>query len=171
MRNTVLLIALTYSCFALTVKGQDISDIDLYDIRKDFNKGVKDEKLCKQYLQVLKTNPKTSIERGYLAAFTMFTAKHTINPFKKMSHFKEGRKMLEQQIQQDPQNPELRFIRFCIQHYTPDFLGYKDNLTEDKQFLLANLHKMTDEKAKTIIFNFLKGTKLFSQDELKQLSK
>src|SRR5690606_26727800 len=105
--------------FICTVEAQSIN---LDNVRKDFNKGVKDENLCKKHLQSLKAQAKTPLEKGYEAAFHMFMAKHTANPFKKMSYFKDGRKLLESQIKIDPNNTELRFIRLCIQYHIPDFL-------------------------------------------------
>ena len=145
--------------------------LNLHDVRKDFNKGVKDENLCKKYLKILQTNAKSPLEKGYEAAFYMFMAKHASNPFKKMGYFKDGKKMLESQIKLDPTNIELRFIRLSIQYHIPDFLGYKSNIEEDKEYLLSNLYKMSDEKTKDIIYNYLKGANMYTNQELSLLSR
>lgn len=149
----------------------DAQSINLPDVRKDFNKGVKDENLCKKHLQKLKANSKTPLEKGYEAAFNMFMAKHTSNPFKKMGYFKEGRKLLESQIKIEPNNTELRFIRLCIQYYIPDFLGYKNNIEEDKDYLVANLYKLKDEEAKDVIYKYLKGANMYNSEELGLLAR
>ncbi|MGN0003545.1 MAG: hypothetical protein ACI35V_08925 [Sphingobacterium composti] len=159
---------LVFVFFLVTAEAQSIS---LHDVRKDFNKGVKDESLCKKYLHSLKANAKTPLEKGYEAAFHMFMAKHTNNPIKKMSYFKDGKKLLESQIKTEPHNTELRFIRLCIQYYIPDFLGYKNNIEEDKEFLVANLYKLQDEKTKDIIYNYLKGAKMYNSEELSLLAR
>ncbi len=151
-----------------TVNAQTLN---LYDVRKDFNKGVKDEDLCKKYLQTLQAKAKTPLEKGYEAAFHMFMAKHTSNPFKKMGYFKDGKKMLESQIKTEPNNIELRFIRLCIQYHIPDFLGYKSNIEEDKSFLVSNLYKLEDDKTKDIIYNYLKGANMYKQSELALLAR
>lgn len=145
--------------------------IDLTGVRKDFNKGVKDETLCKKYLETLQAKAKTPLEKGYEAAFHMFMAKHTGNPFKKMSFFNGGKKLLEQQIKSDPSNAELRFIRLSIQYHIPDYLGYKENIEEDKDYLVANLYKLQDEKTKDIIYNYLKGANMYSDEELSLLGR
>src|SRR5690606_41715492 len=72
-------------------------DLDLNSVRNDFNKGVKDEDLCKRHLEALEENADSPVERGYAAAFHMFMAKHTSNPFKKMSYFKDGKNKLEKE--------------------------------------------------------------------------
>ena len=160
----------TFVCVFMLITAQ-AQTLNLNDIRKDFNKGVKDENLCKKYLQILQSKATTPLEKGYEAAFQMFMAKHTSNPFKKMGYFKDGKKILETQIKTEPANIELRFIRLCIQYHIPDFLGYKDNIEEDKGFLVTNLYKLQDEKTKDIIYNYLKGANMYNQSELSLLAR
>lgn len=157
--------------FVFIVFDSLAQQLNLHEVRKDFNKGVQDEALCKKYLSHLQNHAKSPIEKGYEAAFHMFMAKHTSNPFKKMNYFKGGKKMLETQIKAEPSNTELRFIRLCIQYYIPDFLGYKQNIEEDKNFLVNNLHKMSDERTKDIIFKYLKGAKMYNDQELTLLAR
>lgn len=152
----------------ITLQAQTIS---LSDIRRDFNKGVKDEAICKKHLQVLQAKAKTPLEKGYEAAYNMFMAKHASNPFKKMGYFRDGKKLLESQIKIEPNNVELRFIRLCIQYHIPDFLGYKGNIEEDKDFLVANLYKLPDEKTKDVIYNYLKGANMYNAEQLSLLGR
>ncbi|MGJ1447676.1 hypothetical protein ACR79S_12940 [Sphingobacterium spiritivorum] len=145
--------------------------MNLDQMRKDFNKGVKNEELCKSHLEVLKKNAKSPEELGYYAAYHMFMANHTGNPFKKMSYFKGGRKILEDVIRKNPQNTELRFIRLCIQFYIPKFLNYHDNIETDKDFVMNNLYKMKDNDVKLLIFNYLKGANMYTSEELALLGR
>ena len=145
--------------------------IDLNAVRKDFNQGHKNETLCEKHLHTLATYAKTSVEKGYHAAYHMFMAKHTGNPFKKMNYFKNGKNMLESQIKSDPNNIELRFIRLCIQYYIPDYLGYNKDVETDKIFLKNNLYKLKDDTAKDIIYKYLKGAKMYSESELALLGR
>ncbi len=79
--------------------------------------------------------------------------------------------MLEEVIQENPHEVELRFIRLCIQHYSPKFLGYRDALESDRQYVMNNLYKMKDKQAKGLIFNYLHGAKIYSDDELDLLKR
>ncbi|WP_140938429.1 hypothetical protein [Sphingobacterium lumbrici] len=146
-------------------------DLNLNDVRRDFNKGVKNEDLCEKYHKILEKEADTPIEKGYGAAFHMFMAKHTSNPIKKMSYFNGGKKLLEKQIANNPNNIELRFIRLCIQYYVPGYLGYNSNIEEDKIFVMHNLYKMSDENTKDIIYNYLKGAKMYKEEELALLGR
>ena len=150
------------------VSGQSLV---MDDIRRDFKIGHKNKDLCQKYLKDLEEHADTPVERGYEAAYHMFMANHTGNPFKKMSYFKSGRKMLEEAIQSDQNSVELRYIRLCIQYYIPSYLGYKENVEEDKKYLTENLYKLPDDSVKDLIYNYLKGAKMYSEEELKLLGR
>jgi hypothetical protein len=64
-------------------------------------------------------------------------AKHAGNPLSKYSNFNKGKKLLENAVKRDPKNLEIRFMRYICQEKTPSFLGYKENLEEDKKFILS----------------------------------
>ncbi|MBE8714901.1 hypothetical protein [Sphingobacterium hungaricum] len=145
--------------------------LDLKAIRQDFNQGHKNENLCKKHLSSLEKNAKSPVEKGYAAAYHMFMARHTANPIKKMSYFKNGKNMLEKQIDANPNDVELRFIRLCIQYYIPDYLGYNSDVSNDKKFVMNNLYKLKDESTKDLIYNYLKGAKMYSTDELALLGR
>ncbi|MFD2556381.1 hypothetical protein [Sphingobacterium tabacisoli] len=152
----------------LLAQGQHLN---LDEVRKDFNKGVKNQELCERHLETLEKHAKSPLEKGYEAAFHMFMAKHTGNPLKKMSYFNGGKKMLEKQIKMEPNNVELRFIRLCIQYYIPTYLGYRDNIEQDKDFLVGNLYKLNDRETKGLLFSYLKGAKMYTEQELIQLGR
>lgn len=143
----------------------------LSEIRKDFKIGHKDEALCKKHLEALEEYAGCPVERGYEAAYQMFMAKHTGNPFKKMGYFKKGKKMLEEEIAHHPNEIELRYIRLCIQYYIPSYLGYKGDIECDKSFLMNNLYKLKDEKTKQLIYAYLAGAKMYSDEELALLGR
>jgi len=151
-----------------TLFGQKLS---LKEIRKDFKIGHKDELTCTKHLEMLEEYADCPVERGYEAAYHMFMAKHTGNPFKKMGYFKSGKKMLEEEIADNPNEIELRYIRLCIQYYIPAYLGYKANIEEDKDFLVDNLYKLKDQETKQLIYTYLKGAKMYSDAELALLGR
>lgn len=152
--------------FVFIVSVSNAQTIDLDIIRNDFNKGVKDEALCKEHYNTLRKYAKSDVEKGYAATFQMFMAKHTGNPFKKMSYFNGGKGSLEKLIKSNPQEPELRFMRLCIQYHLPKYLGYRDSIEEDKDFMLENLYKMKDKETKALLFKYLKGANMYTEQEL-----
>lgn len=163
MRKCFYIVLFQVVATATALFGQKLP---LAEIRKDFKVGHKNGELCKKHLKALEEHADCPVERGYEAAYHMFMAKHTANPFKKMSYFKNGKKMLEEEIASNPDEIELRYIRLCIQYYTPSFLGYRSNIDEDKCFLLNNLHKLEDQETKRLIYTYLEGAKMYSEEEL-----
>jgi hypothetical protein len=88
---------------------------------------------------------------AYNAAAEMTMANHVYWPGSKLSYFNEGKKKLENVLNKNKSNVEIRFIRYSIQNGAPFFLDYSSNLEEDKKFILDNLNNTdwpADYKAK-----------------------
>jgi hypothetical protein len=117
------------------------------EVRILYQKAPFDENSCKELVEILSafTEKNNPLYLGYKASGTMMMAKHVMNPFSKLSYFNKGKKMLELAIEADRKNIELRFLRFEAQTHIPSFLGYKENIEEDKKFLLDSFSKITDK--------------------------
>lgn len=107
---------------------------------------------------------------AYKGAGYMLLAKHVGNPFKKMSYFKKGKETFTAAINEDKENPELRFLRFAVQSEAPAFLGYRDNLEEDKQVLLAKIRDLKDKALKKMILNYLLNSEALTSEEKEGLT-
>ncbi|MBP3944269.1 hypothetical protein J5U18_12020 [Sphingobacteriaceae bacterium WQ 2009] len=159
--NRTLLLA-----FVLFTEVLCAQSIDLNTVRSEFSSAVKSEEICAKNFKWLSKNANSVPTKGYEAVYKMIMAKHTSNPFKKMSHFKAGKRDLEDLIKENSTNTELRFIRFVIQAHIPKYLGYNAEMEADKDFLVQNLSKVTDKKTHKLLYTYLKGTNLFSIEEL-----
>ena len=56
--------------------------------------------------------------------------------FNKLGYVQDAAKTFEQAVNLDPQNPEIRFLRFSVESNLPPFLGLSKHLDEDKTLLL-----------------------------------
>lgn len=106
---------------------------------------------------------------GYKGAGHMMMAKHVINPFSKMSHFNKGKKISTAAIDRDPGNVELRFLRFSVQAEAPGFLGYKENLEEDKTLLLREVNRIRHPGLQAMIRNYLLSSTAVSESEKEEI--
>lgn len=140
--------------------------LDMKSIRMEFKQGIQNEELCQENIQALEEYARSPVEKGYLAAYQIFMAKHLSNPFKKLQQFKRGKNTLEDLINKNPDELELRYIRLCIQFYAPRMLGYSSHIDQDKDFVVRNLHEMKDRETKQLIYTYLEGTKMFTEEEL-----
>ena len=132
--------------------------LGIKEVRRMFDRSTKSERECKKLIQTLepysvKTNP---LYYGYKAGAIMLMAKHVINPFSKLSHFKKGRGMLENAINNDKNNVELRFLRYTIQTNVPSFLSYNQNIRQDKEFIHNSMAALEVNELRQIIKNYLK---------------
>lgn len=80
---------------------------------------------------------------AYEAAAKALIAKHSWNPFTKIGSLKEALQLLDDAIQSDQVNPEIRFIRLYIENNTPNYLGMNKNMTTDKEVILKSLKDIT----------------------------
>lgn len=135
------------------------NDVAMGKLRSLYEKAAADEKYCRELLQLLKRAGHQNMDplhMGYKAGATMMMARHSYNPFSKMSYFTEGRRMLEQAISRDKSNAELRFLRLAIQTNIPDFLNYSDNISTDRIFLENAVQEISDLALKNMILEYLK---------------
>ncbi|MGB5556168.1 MAG: hypothetical protein WBM83_16045 [Flavobacteriaceae bacterium] len=105
---------------------------------------------------------------AYKGAVTTMMAKYVEEIKDKKTFFKDGRELLEFAITTKPEDVELRCIRLSVQENAPKIVGYKKNITEDKQFILDHFSSVTETGAKEFIRGYIQKSKTFSEAE-KQL--
>jgi hypothetical protein len=88
-----------------------------------------------------KSPPVDALLKAYYGASTAAAPACISNPSKKISYFRKGKQLIAEAVRLNPDNFEIRFLRFATQSKTPAFLGYDQHIEEDKRFLLANLEK------------------------------
>lgn len=111
------------------------------DIRRGFVAATQNKSLRPSYLNelALLASKGTNFHKAYLGAAKTLMAEYSYAPWSKLNYFEEGKKLIEEAIQKDSQNPEYRYLRFLIQFNAPDFLGYSSQLKEDYEFIEAYL--------------------------------
>lgn len=129
-------------------------------VRLLYMEATKEKKACETLIRLLKSNnaKEKPLLLGYKGSATMIMARHVINPFTKLSHFKKGRNMLEKAIEADSDNVELRFLRYAVQTHAPSFLGYDRHIAGDKKFLLQASDSV-DQTIKELIHSLLNKNK------------
>jgi hypothetical protein len=148
-------------------------DLSINVVRSLYQKASKEEKYCDEIIRVIKEHNVRNhpLFLGYMGSATMMKAKYAGNVFYKLSHFNKGRNMLEQALNQNEDNIELRFLRLAAQANTPSFLGYKSKISSDKSFLLNSISKVTDSVLKNNIVSYLINSGLLTENQKNQLRK
>lgn len=147
------------------------------ELRKRFYASVKDYGIAKKFLKELEQEPQplSAIQTGYKAAVTMVMADHVFNPYSKFKYFLDGKDELEKILKVHPLDYELRLIRFAIQSNIPSFLGYANNLNDDKIFLINQLKqesvaKNKDVELTKIVKQYLTESKHCTEAEKKSIN-
>lgn len=128
--------------FSLHLGAQQVT----YEMKLEFFNMEKDTCLAMQYYnKIADTAYATPVDRAWAGALEAASSPCVKGAFRKLEYFSRGKKNLEEAILADPQNPEIRFLRFATQSQAPNFLEY-DNLKEDKTLLLEQLPQMLQQK-------------------------
>ena len=144
---------------------------DLEPLRKAYKEAGLDETKISHFIDLVKDVTKDSnpVLIGYKGAALAIEAKTQKGIQNKVDAFKEGKDLIEYAIEQEPNNIELRFIRLGVQENTPKVLKYKENIDEDKIFILKNFNDITSENLKEHIGNYIKQSKVFTEIEKESL--
>ena len=105
-----------------------------------------------------------SVLLAYEGMYHMLTARELFNPFSKWSSFRKGRTMLDDAIEADAANPEIRLLRLSAQLNAPSFLGYNNNIEADKRVILNALDKLADTDLRRRIIEFMTDQGLMEEN-------
>jgi len=130
---------------------------DLNEVRSSYSKAVLDKKLCEKMIEELElSKQKSAIALAYLGAYQTIWANHVFNPLSKLATFKKGKNNIELAISKEPENVEIRYIRFSVQKNAPAFLRYNSHLKEDRDFLVKNKKNINSDFVQKNIETLLK---------------
>ena len=111
----------------------------LDDIRNKFPK-INSIEEADFHLKLLE-NEKSPEAKGYYASMLFMKAKYVKFPLSKYNNFKKGKSELDQLIQENKSNVELRYLRFVFQNELPALLNYNDNIAEDFSVIQKGIEK------------------------------
>ena len=140
--------------------------ISLEQIRDNYYKAYEDENQVEFFWEYMKRlqSSNTTIE-GYRSLSLIFMAKEGWNPVTKYAYFKTGKNKLDSVIGADKENVELRFLRYTVQRNAPEFLGYNENLTEDKNKILDQYKQLNDVDLKVRMAAYMRNDEGLTENE------
>lgn len=150
-------------------------------IRKIFYEAVESEEKLEELETFFKSkfSEKALIYHPILLAYTgaidALKAKHALNPFTKFSKVISSLNILERAVSREPNNLEIRFIRFSILHNLPGFLGYTKERIEDISVIVDQLEKkdytLYDPKLQKNVIDFMLDSERLTASQSLQLKK
>lgn len=116
-------------------------------LRKEVLLAIEKPKLTDSlYHKLEQVSPKPPIIIGYVAMLEALKAKHAWNPYSKFNYLGKSKKTFQKAVLADPDNMEIRFMRFSVEHFLPSYLGYSKNLKSDKAVIIEQLKKPSKDK-------------------------
>jgi hypothetical protein len=127
------------------MRAADDSFIDKLEyIRVSYYESVENENVVEKverYISVNFPDGKNcpAVITAYRAAIQSVKSKHAFWPVTKLEYFNESMELFEKAVKSDPNNLEIRFLRFTILHYVPSFLGHGSERNADMLVILKKL--------------------------------
>jgi hypothetical protein len=148
-----------------------INAIDLPTVRRTFHSAVLEtSKVPSFYTYIHSLNSTEAIIVAYQAMSEALLAQQEWNPLEKYARIKKFEELINRAIFADPNNLEIRFLRFCIEFYIPQWLGISNHIDDDKTFILNHLSDakllMFDRGFIRYIDYFMKETGLYTTEQI-----
>lgn len=107
---------------------------------------------------------------AYIGSLTALKGKHAKMPWNKLKWVRKSLPLMDQAVQMDPENPEIRFIRGTTTFFLPSFFGKKDQSLEDFAFIISLLKNGATVQDEELLMNALefitKNVELAPDDSL-----
>ncbi|MFN3404474.1 MAG: hypothetical protein ACK40G_10300 [Cytophagaceae bacterium] len=120
------------------INAQQKQKINMNDLRLKYKASVENSALNDSLYEALKNFGKPAVILAYKGGTEALKAKHSSNPYKKLQLLKNSLNTLAAAVAADPDNIEIRFIRYSIEDNLPAFLGMSEHLAEDKAAIIKN---------------------------------
>jgi len=78
---------------------------------------------------------------AFYGASETLIAKHSYNPYKKVKYLNTGLEKIGRALAADPENLEIRFLRYSILYHLPAILGYSKERMADALYIVEKLSK------------------------------
>jgi hypothetical protein len=162
--------------FTFSFAQAQFNSKELTDFKKSMLTAIESSKITDSLLLKLESIPsKSALLLGYQGTLQALKAKHAWNPYNKVKYVSKSLKTMQQAINQDEENMEIRFMRFSIEYYTPSFLGFSKNLDKDQKEIVKHYQNnnfgQTDAALIKNIAKFMIDTKRCTPEEIKILQK
>jgi hypothetical protein len=136
MKGKIITVLIAFTMLLDSVIAQTMPRWQLrqYYLNSTERKGALDSFVRK--LQLLKI--KTPAEECYLGICHGISTQHTYSNWEKLKLVIKSKNLMNSAIERDPKDPELRFMRFTLEHFLPNFLGLSKHIPEDLAVIFKN---------------------------------
>ena len=136
------LFCLLLGFFTIAPPADNTKAYTLATLRQEYLQASKDEVAARRFFKKMaEYDDKHPVKLAYKGGSEAVMAKYNWNPYTKLKHVKNAAVLFEEAVALDRTNPEIRFLRFTVEHYVPRYLNLSEHLQEDKQVIIEGLQK------------------------------
>ncbi|WP_299254169.1 hypothetical protein [uncultured Aquimarina sp.] len=138
---------------------------DIVEVRNSYRYAKDSKENTEKFYELTQSinHEESTVLSAYYGCALTLKASFSKKTMDKISFFKQGKKLIEEAIQSDPDNIELRMIRLSVQTSAPRITRYYRDIEEDKSFLTKNIDKVPSSKLKKFIKGFMSTSQAFKE--------
>lgn len=115
------------------------------------------EQLIQQYEQLAKS----PLLNAYIGTLYLRLASLPATPGERIQYFRQGKTLLDREIEIHDTFVEMRFLRLMFQENSPGILKYKDDMEADKAVIVTYFHEV-DEALKLLIRKYAESSEVLN---------
>ncbi len=160
------LLSSIFLILSLAFQAQDLSAV-----RESYKVAAQDKAHLETFYNMMEPVTKSDNVAlvAYKGAALALQAKYAKTIKEKKEGFINGVGYLEFAIEKEPNAIEPRFVRLGIQENAPKILKYRNDIEEDKAFLLKQFEYIDSKNLRAHIKDYILQSKLFTEEEKKNI--
>ena len=145
----------------------------LVELRKEYIEALHDcEEAERVYDIFLAVENPTGKMLAYRGALEAIMTKTTWNLFKKINYLNKSEASFHKAIEKAPNDVEIRFMRMAVQYEIPEYLGYSEDMEEDRKFIVKNIDNFDpatlEHETLAEILGFMEKCNRFTPDQIEK---
>jgi len=149
-------------------------ELSLNEVREAYQAAVENAGLANRlWKRIRRFRQEEGIYIAYKASTRILLANFSWAPLTKLAYVKEAMALFRKAIKLDPENPEIRFLRYSIQHSLPAYLNESGDMRADKTLIIRKWTDYADfdlqREDLNKMLDFFQRSGRFSQAELQEL--
>ncbi|MBC5994599.1 hypothetical protein [Pontibacter cellulosilyticus] len=151
------LLCLLLGFFTTTPLADNTKTYSLTTLRQEYLAASKEEAAARRFFQKMADyDDRHPVKLAYKGGSEAVMAKYNWNPYAKLKHVKNAAALFEEAVAMDKTNPEIRFLRFTVEHYVPRYLNLSEHLQEDKRVIIEGLRTHPKSGVSTEVMRSIK---------------
>ncbi len=146
--------------------------IDVVEVRNLYKSAGTSKEKTSELMGLLQNVDKNDdmVLLAYKGAVTAMMAKYEKTISEKKQEFIKGVSLVEFALEQEPKNVEIVFVRLSLQQNSPKILKYKNNIDQDKAYLLTQFNQIKSTSLKAYLEDYILHSNNFSEEEKNVIS-